>query len=188
MTLLLAGIILWFVMHSFPALAPTRRDALVASLGENPYRGIFSLVIIGSLVMIVFGWKSAVPSALYQPPMGPGVLPSALILAGLVCFFASQKNGYINRILRHPQMTGTIIWAVAHLLANGDSRSVTLFGGMAIWALFEIIMINRREGPRSSTGTPAIKFDVIAIVVGVVAFALIGHFHLQLFGVSAGPT
>lgn len=187
MSLLLAGIILWFVVHSLPAAAPHKRDALVAKLGEQPYRGIFSLVIVASLVMIVFGWKSAVPSAIYQPLMGPGILPSVLVLVGLVFFFASQVNGNIKRILRHPQMAGTILWAVAHLLTNGDSRSVVLFGGMAIWAVFEIVMINRREGPRAEPGPASGKFDLIAVVIGGVAFAVIGHFHLQLFGVAPIP-
>jgi len=184
MSLLIAGIILWFVVHSFPAIAPNKRDALAAKLGEQPYRGVFSLVIVASLVMMVFGWKNAIPSAIYHPPMGPGILPSLLVLAGLVAFFASQMNGNLKQILRHPQMVGTILWAVAHLLTNGDSRSLVLFGGMAIWALVEIVMINRREGPRTSTQTASGKFDLIAVVIGGAVFAVVGHFHLQLFGVS----
>ncbi len=187
MSLLLAGIILWFVAHSLPATAPGKRDALAARLGEQPYRGVFSLVILASLLMIVFGWKSAVPSAVYGPPMGPGIVPSVLVLVGLVLFFASQMNGNIKRVLRHPQMAGTFIWAAAHLLTNGDSRSVALFGGMAIWALFEIVMINRREGPRAAPAPASGKFDLIAVVIGGVVFALVGHFHLALFGVSPIP-
>lgn len=187
MSLLLAGIILWFLAHSFPATAPARRAALAAKLGDNQYRGIFSLVILASLLMMVFGWKSAVPSAIYVPPMGPGAVPSVLVLIGLVLFFASQMNGHIRRVLRHPQMIGTIVWAVAHLLTNGDSRSLTLFGGMAVWALFEILMINRREGPRGEIAAASGKFDVTAVVVGVVVFALVGHFHLKLFGVAPIP-
>lgn len=187
MTLLLAGVILWFVAHSFPAIAPGKRDALVAKLGEQPYRGVFSLVIIAALLMIVFGWKKAVPGAIYMPPMGPGIVPSVLVLVALVLFFSSQMNGNIKRIVRHPQMAGTITWAIAHLLTNGDSRSVVLFGGMATWALFEIVMINRREGPATTTGTASGKFDLIAVVIGGVVFAVVGHFHLQLFGVSPIP-
>jgi len=184
MSLLLAGVILWCAAHLLPAAAPAKRDALVAKLGEQPYRSVFSLVVVVSLVMIVFGWRSAVPRAIYQPPLGPGILPSVLILVGFVFFFASKMNGNIKRILRHPQMTGTILWAVAHLLTNGDSRAVVLFGGFAIWALFEIVMINRREGPRVAPGPASGKFDLIAVVIGVVVFAVIGHFHMALFGVS----
>lgn len=187
MSLLFAGIILWFIAHSFPAIAPGQRGALVEKLGEQPYRGVFSLVIVASLVMIVFGWKNAAPSAIYVPPLGPGIVPSVLVLIGLVLFFASQMNGNIKRIIRHPQMAGTILWAAAHLLTNGDSRSVVLFGGMAFWALFEIVMINRREGPRAATQPASGKFDLIAVVIGGVVFAVVGHFHLQLFGVSPLP-
>lgn len=182
--MLFAGIALWFVIHSLPAVAPASRSALQKKLGEQAYRGVFSLVILGSLLLIVFGWKSAVPSAVYAPPLGPGVLVSVLVLVGLILFFASQMNGHLKRVLRHPQMIGTLFWAGAHLLANGDSRSVALFGTFAVWALFEIIMINRREGPRTETTTASGKFDVIAVVVGGVAFAVVGHFHQSLFGVA----
>ena len=187
MSLLLAGIILWFLVHSFPATAAARRDALVAKLGDNAYRGVFSLVILAALLMIVFGWKAAVPSAIYVPPMTPGIVPSILVFVGLVLFFASQMNGHIRRSTRHPQMLGTLAWAIAHLLTNGDSRSVVLFGGLAIWAVFEIVMINRRDGPRGEVAAAVGKFDLIAIVVGGVVFALVGHFHLKLFGVAPIP-
>jgi uncharacterized membrane protein len=84
-------------------------------------------------------------------------------------------------------MTAVLLWSASHLLTNGDSRSVSLFGGLAIWALLEIILINRREGPRGDKPAAAIRQDVITVVIGGVAFALIGHFHLQLFGASAMP-
>ena len=187
MAMLLAGIALWFVAHSFPAVAPARRIALQQTFGEQAYRGIFSLVILGSLLLIVFGWKSAVPTAVYTPPLGPGLLVSVLVLIGLILFFASKMNGHLKRVLRHPQMIATIFWASAHLLSNGDSRSVALFGAFGVWALFEIIMINRREGPRTESVTASGKFDLIAVVVGGIAFAVIGHFHQSLFGVAPIP-
>ena len=184
MSLLLAGITVWFLVHLFPALAPNARENIVFKLGENPYKGIFSLLILVSLLMIVFGWKSAVPSAVYNPPLLPGVLPTALVLVGLVCFFAAQMNGHIKRLLRHPQMTGTILWASAHLLTNGDSRSVALFGGLGAWALLEILLTNRRDGPRGEAPQAHARQDLLAIVAGGVVFAIVGHFHLKLFGVA----
>ena len=184
MALFLVGITLFCVVHLFPALAPTARDNLVFKLGENPYRGIYSLLVLAGLVMIVFGWKATTPSALYVPPLGPGILPTLLVLAGLVLFFSSKMKGYLKRVFRHPQMVGTLLWAGSHLLTNGDTRSVTLFGSLAIWALLEIVLCNRRDGPRKELPSASLKGDVIAIIVGVVAFAVIGHFHLKLFGVS----
>jgi len=188
MAILLAGITIFCVVHLYKAAAPAARDNMIFKLGENPYKGIFSLLILGSLVMIVFGWKATIPTAVYVPPLGPGILPSLLVLVGLILFFASQTGGYIKRILRHPQMLGTISWAAAHLLVNGDSRSVLLFGSLAAWALLEIILCNRRDGPRTELPAASGKADLIAVVIGVVAFGLVGHFHLALFGVSPLPT
>ena len=79
---------------------------------------------------------------------------------------------------------GTLLWATAHLLTNDDSRSVALFGSLAVWALLEIVLCNRRDGPRAELPEASVKFDLIAAVIGAVAWALVGHFHVQLFGVS----
>lgn len=187
MALLIAGIALWFITHLFPAAAPDARNNLVGKLGENPYKGIFSLLILAALLMIVFGWKSAEPSVLYEARLPPGIVPAVLVLLSLILFFASQTGGYMKRMIRHPQMTAVLLWSASHLLTNGDSRSVSLFGGFAIWALLEIILINRREGPRADRPAASAGQDVVAIVIGSVVFALTGHFHLQLFGVSAIP-
>ena len=184
MSMLLAGIVLWFATHAFPAVAPAKRTALQGKLGEQPYRGVFSLVILASLLLIVFGWRSAVPTAVYVPPVGPGLLSSALVLGGLILFFASKMNGHLKRILRHPQMLGTTLWAVSHLLTNGDSRSVALFGALAVWALFEIVMINRRDGLQALAVGASGKFDLVAVIVGGVVFAVLAHFHQTLFGVA----
>ena len=184
MALLVTGIVLFCGVHLFPALAPALRNRLVSSLGENPYKGIYSLLILAGLVLIVLGWKAAIPRPVYVPPLMPGILPTVLVLVGLVFFFAARMRGYIKRVLRHPQMAGTILWATSHLLTNGDSRSVTLFGSLLIWALLEIVFCNRRDGPRTELPAAAAKFDLLALVVGGVAFAVIGHLHLKLFGVS----
>lgn len=187
MALLISGIILWSLTHLSRCIFPGTRSRLQEKLGENPYRGLFSLVIIGSLILIVFGWKSAIPTAVYAPPLTSGPLTSGLILIGFVLFFASQAPGNIKRFVRHPQMTGTLLWGVAHLLTNGDSRSVTLFGGLTIWAVLEVLLINRREGEWQKPGPAAIKYDLIPLVIGAVMFAAVLYFHAALFGVSAVP-
>ena len=146
MALFLIGITLFCLVHLFPALAPAAREKMILKLGENPYKGIYSLAILSGIVMIVFGWKATIPSPLYVPPLGPGILPTVLVFAGLVLFFASQMKGYLKRTLRHPQMIGTLLWAGSHLLTNGDTRSVILFGSLAAWAAFEIVLCNRGQG------------------------------------------
>lgn len=184
MALFIAGITLFCIVHLFPALAPASRENLVFKLGENKYKGIYSLLILAGIVLIVFGWKASMPRAVYAPPLTPGLIPSALVFIGLVLFFASQMSGYFKRALRHPQMIGTLSWATAHLLTNGDSRSVILFGSLAIWAVLEIVLCNRRDGPRAELPPASAKFDLVAIVIGAVVYAIVAHLHLRLFGVA----
>lgn len=187
MTLLILGIIVWSLTHLLPSALPGMRGRFVAALGENRYRGLFALVIVGALLLIVFGWKQAIPTAVYTPPMTASPLTSALILIGFVLFIASQAPGNIKRFIRHPQMIGTICWGVAHLLLNGDSRSVTLFGGLTVWAVLEILMINRREGDWRRPEAAPIRVDIVTVAIGLVAFAAIVYFHAGLFGVAAVP-
>ena len=184
MSLLVIGVGLWIIAHLFKAALPAMRDQIEQKLGAGPYRGIFSLVIVASLVLIVAGWRSALPQPVYSPPMGPGPVTSVLVLLGLILFFSSNFAGNIKRFVRHPQMTGTILWGVAHLLVNGDSRSLTLFGGFTVWALLEIVLINRRDGPWQRPGPAAVKFDVLPVVIGALVFAALLYYHQALFGVA----
>ena len=185
MNLLIAGIVAWSVVHLFPALAPSKRDRLVSRLGNNAYRGLFALLIIGSLVVIVIGWKSATPSAVYVPPLVGSPVVAALVLIAFVLFVAAQSRTNIKRLLRHPQLTGIVAWSVAHLLANGDSRSVALFGGLGVWAVLEIALINRRDGARDKPASVSPVLDVRVVIIAAVAYAVFVYFHELLFGVSA---
>ena len=187
MSLLIAGVVIWSLAHLFPSVLPATRDGLMRKLGENPYRGLFALVIIGSLILIVLGWKRAVPSALYAPPFAANPVISALVLIGLILFFASQAAGNIKRFVRHPQMVGTMLWGVAHLLTNGSTRDVALFGGLTVWAIVEILMCNRRDGKWQKPAPAAVKSDLVPIVIGSAVFAAVLYFHGTLFGVPAIP-
>ena len=187
MQLLIAGITLWCLTHLFPAALPKRREAVTNRLGEGPYRGLFSLAILASLLLIVFGWKAASPSPVYGAPLPPGPLPSLLILTAFALFFAAKTQTHLKRLIRHPQMTGVFLWSTAHLLTNGDSRSVALFGSFAAWSLLEIVLINRRDGPRTSLPQGSTRGDFVTLVVAIVVFAVIGFLHQRLFGVPAMP-
>ena len=68
MILLVIGVLLFAGVHLTKSLAPSFRTEMQQRLGENGYKGIFSLLILGSIALIVFGWRSAVPQYLYTPP------------------------------------------------------------------------------------------------------------------------
>jgi uncharacterized membrane protein len=184
MGLLIAGLVLWSIVHLYPSLASQSRDGLVARLGNNAYRGVFAFLILTALAMIVFGWKSAVPSAVYAPPLPGSPVVSALMLAAFILFVAAQAKTNIKRVLRHPQLTGLVVWAAAHLLANGDSRSIVLFGGLGLWGLLAIILINRRDGDWQKPDAAPLSSDLKVLFISAVAFGVVLYFHQWLFGVT----
>ena len=186
MTLLIFGLLLFTLVHLLPAAFGAVRTSLVARLGENPYRGIFSLIIVASLVLIVLGWRSATPTAVYAPPLSGGAVTSVLVLTAFILFVAARSGSNVRRFVRHPQMLSVVLWSAAHLLANGDSRSIALFGGLGVWALVEIALCNRRDGEWRKPDRVSARVDVITVVIGAVAFALVGYFHQALFGVAPG--
>ena len=183
MSLLVAGLLLFTVVHLVPAASPATRARLVERLGAGPYRGLFSVVILGALVLIVFGWKSATPTAVYAPPTGGGPVISALVFFAFVLFVTSKARTNYRRIVRHPQMMSVILWSVAHLLVNGDSRSVMLFGGLGVWAIAEIVLCNKRDGEWQKPGAVPFSADMIVAVIAGVAFAAFFFLHMALFGV-----
>ena len=187
MLLLIIGVVLWGFVHLYPALMPESRDHWHAKLGENPYKGVFTLGIIAGLALIVIGWRSVVPSGIYAPPLGPNLFIAMLVMLAFILFAASAVPGNIRRFIRHPQMTAVIFWGSAHLLTNGSSRALVLFGGMTLWAVLEIILINKRDGSWQKPEKAAVKLDAITIGIGVVLYFALAYFHKSLFGVPVLP-
>ncbi len=187
MSLLAAGVILWSITHLFPAIAPARRDRFIARLGRQPYRGLFSLVIVASLVMIVIGWQRTALAAVYVPPLYGSLVVPLLLFVAFFLLAASHAPGNTKRWLRHPMLTGTVVWAVAHLLANGENRSVVLFGGIGLWAFVAIVLINRRDGAWQKPAPVPASRDLMTLVAAVAVFAIVAYVHPWLFGVSPWP-
>ena len=183
MTLLICGLLLWALVL-YPALAAAHRDNQIARLGRNGYRGLFAIFIVLALTMIVMGWKSTTPVIVYTPPLAGSPAVALLILVAFVLFIAAQARTNIKRRIRHPQLGGLVLWAAAHLLANGDSRSIVLFVGLAAWAVLEIIAINRRDGAWQPPGPVASRYDWLVVVIAAAAFAVVLYFHQRLFGVA----
>jgi uncharacterized membrane protein len=99
------------------------------------------------------------------------------MFVSVVLFGMGASKGRMRSWLRHPMLTGFIVWAVAHLLVNGDVASIVLFGGLLAWAVIAVIGINRRDGPRGPLPEATSKGLAIHIGVGVVVFLVVGWLH-----------
>lgn len=187
MGVLVTGIVVWSLVHFFPAALPAARNRLAGRLGAGPYRGLFSLAILLSLVLMVVGWRSSSVQPWYTPPLLGNPLVPLLVLLAFFLFAAANAPGNTKRFLRHPMLTGTILWSLAHLLANGDNRSVVLFGGLALWALVSILLINRRDGAYSPPPAVPATRDLMTLAGSAVVFVAVALLHRWLFGVSPFP-
>lgn len=188
MLLLIAGLLLWSATHLMLAMAPGIRAALVGKLGLMPYKGLFSLVLVGALVLIVLGWKSASAASVWVPPTGLRHLTMLLVPIAVILFISARAPTDIKQVIRHPQLTGVKLWAVAHLLSNGELRSLVLFGGLLAWAVLEVIFINRREGARTKPAKVGALKTTLSAVAGLLVAAVLVFAHPWLSGMPLMPS
>jgi uncharacterized membrane protein len=184
MTKLTLGVLLWSLTHFIPALFPGLRDSMARKLGENGFKGVFTLLMIAAIYLIISGWKASIPESVYLPPAWGRHLTALLMLIAMLLFVAPYHATNIKRVLRHPQLTGVVIWGAGHLLANGEARSIVLFGGLTAWAILEILLINRREGAWVKPDSVPIKRDLILAAAGITLYLVLAFSHRWLFGVS----
>ena len=145
---LVLGVILWSAVHFVPTLAQPLRQSLVDRLGDGRYRLGFSLVVVTSIVMMVLGWRSTPPVAVYELGEWARPISTVLMWAALFLFAAARSSSRIKRLVQHPQLMSIAVWGLSHLISNGTTRSLVLFGGLAVWALVEMPLLNARDGAR----------------------------------------
>lgn len=186
MLLLILGLIVFFGIHSVRIVAPDWRDARIASMGEGPWKGLYSLISLVGLVMIVWGFGIArgETGMLYQPPLWLRHVALALMLLSFISLMVfNLPAGKLKPMLKHPFLVSVKIWAVAHLLANGETAAVLLFLVVLAWAVWDRIAVGRRTETVSAPGP--VKWDIIAIVSGTALYVLfVWKLHEWLIGVS----
>ena len=187
MLVLILGLVLFLGIHSVRIFAADFRLTQIASGGEQRWKGIYSVISLLGFVLIVWGFALARPDAalLYEPPVWMKHINALLMLLSLIALAASSfPAGRIKAILKHPMLVGVKLWAVGHLLANGDLASVLLFGSFLAWAVLDRISVKRR-GDMGTTVAGPIANDIAPVLVGLVIYGLlIWKAHSWLFGVS----
>lgn len=172
MNLLIPGLILWWAAHLFKRVAPARRAAM-----EERGKGLVAGLLLASVVLMVIGYRGAEVVPVYAPLAGMGHLNNTLMLFAVFLFSVGGTKGTLYTRMRHPMLWGTVIWAVAHLLVNGDVASVVLFGGIGVWALVEMALINRAGPWARPVGGRGIKGDAMGLAGTLVLFGVIALVH-----------
>lgn len=177
MLLLILGLLLWTAAHLLKRLAPDARQALTARFGEGGSKGVVAGAIgLGVLLMIV-GYRMADFTNVYTTPSWTVHLNNLMMLGSVALFGMGSSKGRARTWLRHPMLTGVLVWALAHLIVNGDLASVVLFGWLALWSVGEMALINAKTGPWDRPEPGPASGDVRLVIISVVVFVVIGLIH-----------
>ncbi len=181
MLLLILGVLLWAGAHFFKRLMPEKR----AAMGDKG-KGAVAIAIVVSIVLMVSGYRMADGAVFWgRSPATVGINNLILIFA---LYFTSPgpSKGAIFYKMRHPMLTGFALWAIAHLLVNGDVESFILFGGLLVWALAEMVIINKSEPNWTPPAKGAIAKDGMFLAISVLLLVIIGYIHGLLGPVAFG--
>ncbi|MES2896888.1 MAG: NnrU family protein [Pseudomonadota bacterium] len=230
MTSLLAAAAVFVLLHLL--VSGTRlRDAITGAIGPGPYMGLFSLASIAGLTWLGFAFAAArgdpgavayweVTPITRHLQLGLQLLAMLLIVPGLTTPNPTsvRQEGALERpdvvkgmlrITRHPFLWGVAVWALGHLLVNGDRASLVLFGSMLVLALFGTSSIDAKrkrtlgatwDGFASQTsnvpfgailaGKQSLKLGEIGwwrILLAVAVWVALAWGHPHMFGVAALP-
>lgn len=175
MIYIVLGLLLWTAAHVWKRVAPAHR----AGFGDKG-KGIVALALLVSVVLMVIGYRCAEGDFLWGRTPAMTGINNLLMLFAFYLFAASGAKTRITAWIRHPQLTAVIVWSVAHLLVNGDTPSILLFGGLAAWAVLEIILINGIQGARSPYHAVPIKKEATAIIATLVVFTVVALVHMWI--------
>jgi uncharacterized membrane protein len=226
MTTLVLAVSFFLGLHLLVSGTPLRA-AIIARTGAQPYLGLFSLLSLLGIAWMVMGYRRAPMVPLWAPLPGGRVIalvltllafllvviglttPSPTVVGGEQQLERADPVRGILRVTRHPFLWGVALWALAHLLVNGDLASALLFGTFFALALLGPMLIDRRRagalGARWESfvaTTSSVPFAAIVagrnalrvgelgiwrIVLALVLFVVVLELHPWLFGVSPLP-
>ena len=177
--ILALGVLLWSAAHLFKRAAPTQRATLERGMGEGA-KGVFAVLILAGLVLMIIGWKWSDFVPLWFAPPWMGHVNNLLMLVSFYVFGIGMAKGALSQRVRHPMLTGVLIWAVAHLLVNGDVAGLILFGGLGLWSVVAMVLINAREPQWTPPARKQGPRDAVAAVVVLVVYVAVGGIHAWL--------
>lgn len=175
MGLLILGVALWWGGHFFKRVAPGAR----ANMGDKG-KGVIALVLAASILLMIFGYRMADGAFFWGRHPATVGINNLLMIAALYFMSPGPRKGALFHKMRHPMLTGFLLWTFAHLLVNGDTPSFVLFGGLGLWAIAEMVVINRAEPDWTPHPKGSIKKDAIFVAASVVLLVVIGFVHTWL--------
>lgn len=176
----------WVAVHV--GIAGTRvRRTVAARIGDNGFRGLFSLLSVTAITALVMTYRHARLGDRTQLWIAPSSLGWLLVLLMAFAFtlligavtvpnptavggerVLGQEPRGLLRITRHPMLWSFAIWSAVHIIGNGDLVSLLFFGAFGLTALVGMPSIDRKLASRDPQG-----WSQLAKVTSILPFAAI---------------
>ena len=173
MLLIILGLIVWTAAHYWKRLAPEHRAGF-----DDKGKLVVTVASFAAIALMILGYRSAEFINVWNPPAFFQHINNLLMLGAFFLIGMSATTGRLRGKMRHPMLAGVKVWAVAHLLVNGDLASIILFGGMLAWAVGSVILINRAEPVWDRPAPGAASKDILLIMITLVTFSIAAAIHI----------
>ena len=139
------------------------RGSLRDQLGERGFLAVYSLTALVTFAWFLMAYAHAPTILLWPRQMWMALVPivvmplaTVLLVAGYTtpnptavgmerAARADDPAPGLLRVTRHPVMWAIGLWAVSHMIANGDLRSLLFFGAFAALSLGGTLLIDRKK-------------------------------------------
>jgi uncharacterized membrane protein len=186
---LLIGLALFLGIHSLQSVAPIARQNSMARWGAIGFKAVYAGVAILGLYLVFKGYAQARldPVVLWFPPRGLQSVTILLMWVAMILLVATYiPANHIKAKLRHPMTLSVKVWALSHLLINGNLADVVLFGGFLLWSVL-VFRAARKRDRQNLRSAPEGKWLGTALTVlvgtGLWAAFFMGGLHMWLVGV-----
>lgn len=183
MEMLILGLVLFFSVHVISTI-PALKRIFISIVGEKGYQPIYALISLIGLVLIVMGYADK-PLLSIPEWTAPSWARHAMYLGLWIAIIlqpASHMPTNIKRFTRHPMLWGVVIWSSFHLWLNGDQASILLFGSFLVYSVWAMFTANLK-GAKKQTKKVPLKNDIMVVIAGTLAFAVIVVAHKWIAGV-----
>jgi uncharacterized membrane protein len=175
MSMLIAGLLIFLGVHSVRVVAEDWRTQVRQRVGENTFKGVYSVLSLLGFMLIIWGYGAArlEPVALWGSPTWTRHLAALITLPAFVLLVAAYVPGNgIKARVHHPMVLGVKTWALAHLVANNTLADLLLFGGFLVWSVFSYRAARQRDRVSQVVYPPGkASMTAVTVVVGVLAWA-----------------
>lgn len=176
MILLLLGVGLLAALH-----LPQVKSAIVARAGQSGYGPALGAISVVAVILVVTGWRLSDFVSVYEPPVWGRHANFGLSFLAFLCLGIFLFRGELRQVLQFPMGIAVGLWSVGHLLANGDLRSLILFGGFLVSAIL-LMTIRVAQGARPPSETRS-GHDLLSLMTGAALFGVMTQLHPVLTGV-----